>query len=375
MAATYQIFISDALGNRLVAPKDWSEVEYVRAENNIGALTLTLPYYYDRNIFKKDGTIEVWRSLDGGLPYLDVETLWLIRGWRRTIKRGLRFWIIRAVDLNHLLKRRIVDYFAASAQAAQTDQADDMCKVIVRQNFTAAATDATRSIGTYLTVQADVAAGPSIRKAFAWRNVLTILQELAQASFQAGTYLAFDIVPTVLPNSGSTIQFEFRTYTGQRGVDHTFPGGNPPVLLGPAFDDLDEVILDEDASDEITRSIVGGQGTEAARSIARANDAARQGESPFNLCEGFQNAYNESDTATGLPDEADTLLKSGRPKKNLSGKIVQTSGFIYGLHWRWGDLVTAQIENDSFNAHIDRVHVNVKQDTGETVEAFIRSAT
>ena len=371
MSATYQIFLNDSLGNRLAAPKDWISIDYARVENGVGALTLTLPYYYDRNTFKKDGILEVWRSLDGGLPYLDVETLWLIRGWRRTVRKGVRLWTITAYDLNHLLKRRVVDYLADNAFSAQTDQADDMCKVIVRQNFGALATDATRSIATYLAVQADVAAGPSIRKAFPYRNVLTILQEIAQASFQAGTYLVWDIVPTVLPNSGSTIQFEFRTYTGQRGVDHTFPSGNPPVLLGPAFDDLDEVTLDEDANDEVTRSIVAGQ---ALTTPVRANDAARQGESPFNLCEAYQNSFNDSDTAVGWPDEADALIKAGRPKKTLTGKIVQTSGFVYGFHWKWGDLVTVQIENDSFTAHTDKVHVNVKRDTDETVEAFIRSA-
>lgn len=369
---TDTIFIDDALGNRLEAPRDWVRAEYVRAENGVGALSLTLPSRYPKSLFKKDGAIEIWRSVDGGQPYLDTGTVWQIRRPLKVIKGSQRLWRINCFDLNHLLKRRVVDYAAGSAQADQSRAADDLGKQIVRENQGSSATDTSRSWATYLDVQANATAGPTVTKKFSERNVLTVLQEIAQASFNAGTYLVFDTVCSVPPGSGSAMKFEFRSYTGQRGVDHRFPGGNPPLLIGPDFGNLDDIEYQEDAENEITRAIVGGQGQQAARAFRRKNDTTRQGESPFALIEAFQNATGEASTA-GLDVEADALLKSGRPRRTLTGQIVPTSGLIYGVHYNWGDYVTAQVDGDSFDAHLNMVHVTRTRDEHEEVEIWARS--
>lgn len=366
------IFIDDALGNRLESPRDYTRFEYVRVENGIGALTLTLPSRYPRSLFKKDGVVELWRSIDGGAPYLDTETVWLQRKWKKIIKQGLRLWQITCVDLNHLLKRRFVDYAAGSAQADQSRAADDLGKQIIRENLGSSATDTTRSLATYLTVQANATAGPTTGKKFSERNVLTVLQEIALASFNNSTYLVFDTVCSVPPGSGSAMQFEFRSYTSQRGVDHRFPGGNPPLLIGPDYGNLDDVEYEEDAENEITRAIVGGQGQQANRTFSRKDDTAREGESPFALIEAFKNATGES-AAAGLANEADALLKSGLPRKGLRGRIVPTSGLIYGVHYRWGDFITAQVDGDSFDAHLNQVHVTRTRDAHEEVEVWARN--
>ena len=369
----YAVIINDAFGNRLLVPNDWVTFELVRVENDVGALTLTLPGYYPRSLFKKDGLIEIWRQVGNGAPYLETETLWLQRRWRWTWNRtGSGVEILRRIlcfDLNHLLRRRKVDYVAGSAQAAQRDEADDLLKAIAAQNLGASATDATRSWATYLDIQANATQAPVIRKAFAKRTVLDVMQEIAQSSFEAGTYLAFDLMCKSPPNQGA-FKLEFRTYTGQRGVDHTFPGGNPPLLIGPEFGNLNNVEMDDDAEDEATRAIVAGSGQGAARQVARADDAGRQGESPFGLIEAYLDAFQ---SGTSLADEADALLRSREPRRTLTGDIEPTSGLLYGIHWNWGDLVTAQVDGESFDAHLRAVSITVDREQGERVRAFVRA--
>ena len=143
---TNTIYISDALGNRLESPRDYTGFEYAVVENGVSAFKLTLPSRYPRSLFVKDGVIENWRSVDGGPPYLDTERVWLQRRWKKVIKSGLRLWQVTCVDLNHLLGRRFVDYYAGSAQADQSRAADDLGKQIVQENLGASATDATRSL-------------------------------------------------------------------------------------------------------------------------------------------------------------------------------------------------------------------------------------
>ncbi len=198
------------------------------------------------------------------------------------------------------------------------------------------------------------------------------LQEIAQASYNNGTYLVFDTVCSVPPGSGSAMAFEFRAYTGQRGVDHRFPSGNPPLLIGPDFGNLDDVEYEEDAENEITRAIVGGQGQGTGRTFTRKDDATREGESPFALIESFKNATGES-AAAGLANEADALLKAGLPRKTLTGRVVPTSGLIYGVHYGWGDFVTLQVDGDSFDAHLNQVHVTRTRDEHEVVDIWGRS--
>lgn len=378
MATEYQIFLNNALGQRMPggALGNWISLDYVRAENDIGALTLVLPGdAYDREMFVKDGIIEVWRSVDGGKPYLDTETVWLIRRpvWQKQTPQEST-WTIYAYCLNHLLKRRIVDYNPDNTTyTALVAEADDMGKTVMRQNFGSAATDTTRSIATYLDIQADQTQAPVVNKAFARQYVNQVLKDLAATSYQKGTYLVFDIVCSVPPASDSSMMFEFRSYVGQRGADHTFPSGNPPLMIGPDFNNLDNVELDDDASDEITRGIATGQGYGSIQAVARADDTARQGESPFNLIEGVRNASGSGE-ASQLADEAEAELQSGIPRKTLSGRLVNTSGLLYGRDWTWGDLVTSQANGDTFTCHIPRVHVHVERAGGEQIEGILRGA-
>jgi hypothetical protein len=368
----WSININDAFGTRLLVPTDWESFDLVKAEMNVGVIHLVLPGHYEESWFSKDRQVEIHHSLPTRPDYLFLDQLWLMRDWMLTDQDGPERWVITAFDLNYLLADpgRVVDYAAASAEAAKTDFADDMQKAIVRENLGTLATDTTRDWSTYLAVQADLSAAPSVTKRFAHRGVLRVLQDLAQASRENGTYLTFDMPCTVQPSSGTTFQMEFRTYTGQRGVDHRFPNGSPPVLIGPEFGNLINFRLAYSAANEVTRAIVGGQGTEAARLYARASDAARIGESPFGLREAFYDSFQDSTTPT---NEAEALLKAGKPTRRLTGTLSPTSGLVFDLHVGFGDFITAQVKGQSFDAHLDQVQLKVAREGGEQFDISVRA--
>lgn len=367
--ADYQLLLRDPFGN-LLAPLDgFIDLDYARIVNGIGALTVNLPKQYDQYLFSSgdvrvDNRIDVLRRVGSGAYYLDTDAQWLVRrGVKKLTGNGQRLTTIQAECANSLLKRRIVAYASGAAQADKTGFADDLMKAIIRENFGSLATDTARSIATYLTTQADLGVGGSVSKAFSRRKVLQVLQELALMSFQAGTYLAFDVIST----SPST--FEFRTYINQRGIDHRWPGGSNPVILGAEFGNLTNIERGYDHIDEVTYAYAGGQGTGASRAIGTSTDATRVGSSPLNRCEYFTDA-RASTTAAQLTDEADSALRNGNVRQVFSADFIDTPQVTYGLHVNFGDQVTAVFEGESIDCRVNKIRVSVRNGV-ERIEAKI----
>lgn len=370
MAANYQIWITDPFGTRLAVVPDFISVEYTRTVNAVGTLTMTLPTGYARFVVPEN-RVEVWRSVSGGPLYLDLETAWFIRRPGVSLQDdGQLVLTLTAFDGNHLLKRRVVPYYAGSSQAAKTAAADDMMKTIVSENVASTASDYAGSTSrglssTLFTIQANLTAGPSITKTFPWRNVLTVLQEIADASATAGTYLAFD---TVYNGAG---QYEFRTYTVQRGVDHRFPGGQSPIIFDPQLGNLGNNELIYDYTEELNFIYAGGQGEGSNRVVQSASDSTRMGLSPFNRIEDFQDSRNSDATASILA-EAQALVRAGRPKTIFNGAIIETATTRYGKEYSLGDMVTAQFQSFAVDCRIDAVKVNVSEKK-ETIEVKLQS--
>ena len=368
MSSQTFIRLSDAFGNDPQWLKDWTTVDYARVENGTAPITLTLPGHYSEDQFTKDRRIEVWRSVDGASPYLDLDTLYLIDDWEQHTRGKLVSYSVYGQDLNCLLDRRWVDYAEGVAQADKTALADNLGKAIMRENFGASATDATRSIASLLTVAPDLGAAPSVHIEFADRRVSDVLRDIAALSFQRGTYLVFDVVAATPPTG-----FEFRSYTGQRGVDHRFPGGSPPLLIGPDFGNLVDATVSRQTRQVITRAISLGSGLGLNQAKQREDDATLQGESPFGLIEGMVNASRTGES-TALQAAARSYLKASRPRRALTATLSETSGLRYGIDWKWGDFVTAQVRGRSFDCHIPGVRVVRERDGGETVTPTMRGS-
>lgn len=366
------IFIDTSTGVRLLSPVDWIDLDYVRVENDVGTLVLHLPAQnYARSMFYKDGIIEVWRQPESAAPYLDTNTIWLIRDVQLNANPPA-VWEIVAYDLNHLLTRRIVDYNPGNTFTEKLAAADDMGKQIISENFGAGASDTTRSIATYLSIQSNTTAAPVIRKSISRQEVLKVLQDIAASSYQSGTYLVFDVVLTNLPTGLGNLQFQFQSFIKQRGADRTAAGGNP-LFLGPDFGNMTDVVVNEDASAEITRAIVTGQGVDVIQAVARSTDALRVAESPFGLIEGVSSASGAL-VAADLTSQANTALRQGVPKWAVTGKIASAAGAQYGVSWNWGDLLAVQVAGITTTCHASVVHVHWDREKGEVVEPTLVQA-
>lgn len=358
--STWEIWLDDPYGNRLKLLDQVISARAVRVANNVGSVALVLPSVYD-DLWRLDGVIEIWRKPEGGA--LKMFNAYFNRAPRYYDANGLDLTAWAGPDGVHLLKRRVVAYAAESAQAQMTDQADDMMKEIVRDNLTTDCVDTDRNwTANGLTVAGNVALGPSLTLGFARRNVLDVLRDLADASRQAGTYLYFDMVPTV--GSGGTIGFDFRTYTGQPGKDRT---GADQLVFGKEWGNLNGASLEYNFSDEITVCYAGGQGTGADRTVEEVEDTTRSGASPWGRIEGFTNASGLSSSSDAYVAAGQAALMAGRPKLRFTGTLVETDNCRFGVHWNWGDKVIVSYRKRQYSAVITAVDISISKDGKEQI--------
>lgn len=364
----YSIYLSSNTGERLAVIDRWEELQYALVVNDRSSLTLTLsPGVALPPGTIPDGQIEVWRRPPGGREYLVGDKVWLVQSQELTLGRdGLVRVALEAEAPIWLLGEpgRFVDAFAGTSGAQKTAAADNMIKAVVREN---AGSGAGARAYAGLGVQGDTGQAPSLTKAFAWKPVLQVCQEIAASSAEAGTYLAFDIVAL------STGGLELQTFVGARGVDRRFPGGVAPLLLGSAYGNLAEARLRIDYRDEVTYAKAGGQGDGAGRLVGEHTDSARAAVSPYRRREVFRDATSYTTTA-GLSAEAQAVVRAGRPRLVLTGAIQQTRGALLGVDWDWGDYVTVQEFGYQLDARIDALTARVTP-RGEDVRAVIRAET
>lgn len=354
MSVKYEIQILDALSNQLDHVVDWISLDYVRAVNAVGTLKLVLDGDYNTDLLKLDGRILVWRNVDGR-SYIDTDTAWLIREVDDILDdKGAKVIEVTAFSANELLTRRVIAYDAGTAQASASSEAvDDLMKRVVIQNLGACAAGTQRDISTYLSVAACTTQGPSTNGDFARDNVFKLFQDFCKDAYEGGSAVYFDVVT---PDYDS---LEFRTYRDYRGIDHTFPDGITPVVLSPERGNLKDIVRSYDYTKEITYVYAGGQGLKTGREVQTASSSERLNQSPFNRRESFANATSSSEAGV-VQDAADAALRAGRPVRSFSGDIEsEAPGVKYGVHWAWGDKVTAQYKDVSVDCTVDAIKVSV----------------
>jgi len=112
-------------------------------------------------------------------------------------------------DALSLLNQRIVGYALDTPQTTKELPADDLIKEICRENLLADG----REVPNF-SVDGNLSLAPSIKvDDIAWRSVLSVCQEICQASFENGVPLYFDIVADI------NLGMRLKTFVGQRGAD------------------------------------------------------------------------------------------------------------------------------------------------------------
>ena len=341
----------------------FNSLEYIKTQNQIGSLVVDLPrglLQYDQ--FSVGDIFEVWREKNGTLE-LQNETAYFLQNWEFwTDSEGAEYIRLTAFDANWLLDTAIVWAYAGSAAASMTDYPDDMMKTIVENELGATSGQVSR---TKLTCAPDLSAGgASITKSFAYRNVLTVLQEICETAHENDVWLGFDVVRTA-PGV-----FEFRTYTNQRGQDHGRASGDPR-LVGRQYGNLSEATFGTYHADERNVILVAGQGEDSARTLVTRSNNERMFASKWNRREYFKDSRDDETTAA-LEADGDAALDEFRPRQVLTGTLHDTPGMQFGIHYQFGDVLSAEAFGYHVDCHVGSVRVRVDQDGGEQLDIRLR---
>lgn len=366
---THQLYLYNPVGDLLTILPDgqFAALTYGLKENEPGILELTLPSTFDTSLLMVDGIIEIYRSIGGGPMSLEGNTAWFIRkpAWLSD-KDGVEFINVRAHSALDIAGRRIVAYYAGTSYTEKvTIKWDNLLREIMRENYGSLATDAARNLSPWFTIETDRSEGTVVTRSAAWREVLKVLQDIVAEVKNGGTYASFDVVRT------APATFEFRVFLGARGMDHSATS-TAPVIVSREHHNLSQPNLEFDWEGEHNFIYGLGQGQNSNRILQTAQDDARIKISPFNRQE-FNRDARQTETAGSVLAEAVTALEEFRPKVTFTGFITQTEGSLYGVHWAWGDIVTAEYKGRSFDCHLEAVTVSIGDKGQEVVEGFLRS--
>jgi hypothetical protein len=348
--------IVDEVTNFVDDPKaGGAALDYALNVGGIGALSLTLPNTYPIGNLPLDGRIGVWRSINGRPPTLDGQAQYLIRKWRFTSETIT----VTAIHANSLLKRRIIAYYTGTAYTLKSATfAGNLIKTFASEQLGSGISAGNRigvetqaDLSTWLAIQANLNDGVTIAAQDSYANLYDLIVAISNASTQAGTYMAAEIVaPTE-----STL--ELRTYPTARGVDHRASSA-APVILSEDTGSLTNCILEVDRMSEVTYAICAGSGPNTSRITATSVDTTRMSESPFNRIEQFGDYTNISDPAV-LQDKADALVRAGRPRIEFTANVVDTDAATRGITYDLGDMVTASFLNQQYDCRLDVIGVKV----------------
>ncbi len=360
--ASHQVLVFNASGQYVGdLSQETTNFSYVKAANDIGFFEVEAPAnLWPMEWRDLDYQYHFWRQPDGGSWRLEFVGLARKRAGK-TVK-GITTKRVQGFGVNHLLARRIVAYKAGTAQSTKTDHLDDMIKAVVTDNLGSGASDS-RNIETVFnfSVAPDLSDAPSVTKSFAYENLLGALQSLCNTSggqASGAVDLFFDIACDSY-TSNERPRFQFRTYTGQPGVDRTNNGSNTSsAVFSLANASIDNADYSRDFSDEVNYVYAGGLGQKSDRNVVSAGDADRIAESPINLCETFVTAthLDESEIAEAVYE----ALNENRPYHKLSCSLLDTDTTRYGVDWNWGDKVTVAYADGEFHEIVRVVEVAVR---------------
>jgi len=379
MPSSTTIRICDPFGKFLVETAEFLEagnnpgLRYVLSCGNVGAMTVTLPPEYNP-LLLKDGRIHIMRSVNGGPAQREGGSCFLIRRWDYADD----YTTITAVHVNDLMRRRHILYEPSLGYGSLSGPCDNVIKEFFRSNAGATVGVLTRAFSTvtsannvvqtdlsaYVSVQADVSAAPSVFSTYVpWLNMLEAIQETADYSTNAGTWLAAEIV------APTETTLEFQTFTSQRGADRRSATGNG-LLFTSKRGNLENAILTVNAIDEITfAQALGAVSTQQDRYTGLAIDTTRMAESPFGRVETIVDSSTAPNDAT-LTNDSQSAVTAGRPAIHAVADLVETDQCVRGIDFDYGDYLTVEVQGIQYDMRLNIMEVTVSASGDRTVARF-----
>jgi hypothetical protein len=374
--AKYELWLTDDHGRRIADAqgktilKSFLSLSATRAANEIGQFNLFLPPSFDESLLAPDRMVQVWRKPTGG--QLGLWRVYFIRWWNPREEGSQEVIEVKGPDSNELLRRRVIAAYSGDVDYAAIGdnvEADLMIQQLVAasQEDTAAgpaSASGTREWDDFSAPVAATSTAPTTYKTFELGDPLLtesgngILPQIANDARTQGTEVFFDVVPVI---TSTGISFEFRTYLNHPGQDVS-----ASVTFAKEFGNLKNASLEYDYTREENYIYAGGQGEKAARTVEQVYDVARYGASKWNRCEGFASATSEK-TPDGVEAFGNTKLAEGRPRIRFSGIPMDTKGTRFGIHWNFGDKVTARYRSYQGTHIIRAVSLSVDGKGKETI--------
>ncbi len=361
MVVAYQIRLLDTLGVEQVRLTEWEHLEFEHRLNDVG--TFALAVYGELSVLDSlgvDWQVEVWRQdLDESIAlYLEYEGL--VRWQEREVTRqGQSLALIAGLDYKDLLRRRMILYFAGSAETSKTGVGETVMKAYVDENAGPGAISPPRvAAGNFsgFTVEADAAGGSAWTGARAWRNLLEVCREIAldtgidfQVVGNGAAAFQFQAGVTPLGDDRSTVGLD--PATGLNGA------GNAPVIFSLVLGNMQAPRYALDRRAEITAVTALGQGQQDDRQVVDRTSGDIS-DSPWNRIETVRPAGLES-TAAGLNAAADVVLEELAARESFTFQPSQIPSLLYGREYFFGDLVTSRFRGIERNFQITSLRIQV----------------
>jgi len=391
--ATYELWLTDDSGQRMFPLEKYINFAYTRSSMYLSTIQIQFNFKewveMVNPFFRPDWRIEVWRSPAYGYP-MRLEDVYMLRKPEVYTREGdaVQTFFLRGRNGMDLLNRRYVIQYTDTSYTTKEDYIDDLMKAIVREqmlygsclDYTGVSDNHRAFPQGEFSVQDDLSVGPNAKLSFADRNVLDIMRELMELSFNMNLTLStnrkifFGVVPVELTGSTATLAepnarlgYEFRTFADLRGTDRT-----DGIEFSVENGNLKAPTYIESHFDEVNAVYVKGQGIDSGRATLEVENLTLINKSRWNRCENVRTATYETD-ASGLQGEADVALGEGRPIFNLDAVFLNSPGSkntprsLYGIDWDMGDLLPANYAGKQFEIEVVNVYVSVDDKGNENI--------
>ncbi len=370
MAASYEFWITDAEGGRLLLVDNILSGRFPRVTNKVVSFQASLPYTFDPDFLKRDMLFQVWRAPEGQV--MDLFRIYFIRKWQfRRVGTRLET-ILWGPDIGDLVARRIVANYAGTAESEKDNETtDDLMAEILNEQSINDASDPAPSFGTRdipnLSIPVPDSLGTVAPFSFAWRNVGDILYDITKFSRDPNNGPEMFWSMEVRDINTVPITFQFRVTTNQPGSDLT-----DRVVFDENNGNLENPSLTFDSTAEVNYVYAGGQGIGTDREIQQVWDSDRIDASVFNRREAFAYASFAS-TGSATQSAGYERLTAGLPVRQFTAKAIDTEGARFGRDWNWGDRVRARFLGYEFDAIIRRVILSIDSNGREDIDAPLES--
>jgi hypothetical protein len=346
MTVSYKAVIRNP-GGHFISEYPIISMRLALALNSPGAATIIIEGDMPSHVLPDGTQVEVWRRIFN-YDHLMGQTRFILNE-ATYIWEGRPRWELSCEGATSILGRRIVGYKRETifsdkiADNVNTAPADDLMKAFVRENMGTLATDTTRNLNPHLSVEADKSEGVIVEIQAAWRNLLTVLKELANNSANQGTSIYFTVRA-----AGENLVF-------QTSVDYLGVDLSDRIVFSTQSGNIQNARLRYKYNEETNMTYVGGY-DEGARRLIVEVVGERATASVFSRRESFVDA-RDFDDPPYLASIGRSIIGASAPKVEVEAEAIDTNTVRFGRDYDFGDKVRVQVGNLSVDCLVSPVDV------------------